>query len=187
MNEQKDMQLLFRALKFASIKHTKQRRKGSSDIPYINHPIEVATILSTVGSVQDASTLAAAILHDTVEDTDTTPEEIENEFGSDIRKIVMECTDDKTLGKQDRKRAQIETAPHKSGQAKLVKMADKISNVSAMASLPPSDWSLDRRGEYLDWTEKVVHGLRGHCNALDELYDESLNKARERLKADRGQ
>lgn len=184
MNKHTDIELVFRALKFASLKHTRQRRKGGSDIPYINHPIEVATILSTVGSVHDADVLAAAILHDTVEDTDTTPDEIETEFGSHIRKIVMECTDNKELAKHERKRLQIETAPHKSQQAKLVKLADKISNVGAMATLPPADWSLERRREYLDWTEKVVSGLRGQCTALDQLYDSSLERARARLKAD---
>jgi GTP diphosphokinase / guanosine-3',5'-bis(diphosphate) 3'-diphosphatase len=184
MNKNNDIELVLRALKFASLKHTRQRRKGGSDIPYINHPIEVATILSTVGSVQDADVLAAAILHDTVEDTDTTPDEIEAEFGSQIRQIVMECTDDKELGKQERKRLQIETAAHKSQKAKLVKLADKISNVAGMATLPPADWSLERRREYLDWTENVVSGLRGQCAALDRLYDSSLESARARLKAD---
>jgi len=179
-----NISIIFSALKFAAGKHVKQRRKGSEDIPYINHPIEVAELLAGVGSVRDASILAAAILHDTVEDTDTTPEEIEQVFGSEIRSLVMECTDDKTLAKDERKAKQISSAPHKTEKAKLIKLADKTNNLKDMAVSPPSTWSLERRRNYINWSEQVVDGLKGQNKLLDEHYLEMLQKARRRLAED---
>jgi guanosine-3',5'-bis(diphosphate) 3'-pyrophosphohydrolase len=179
-----DISLIFSALKFAAGKHTKQRRKGSDDIPYINHPIEVAELLAGVAEVRDASTLAAAILHDTVEDTDTTPTEIEQLFGPEIRSLVMECTDDKTLTKDERKARQVSSAPHKTDQAKLIKLADKTNNLKDLAINPPSTWSLERRRNYINWSEQVVAGLKGQNKHLDEKYAEMLQKARERLEED---
>jgi guanosine-3',5'-bis(diphosphate) 3'-pyrophosphohydrolase len=179
-----DIQVVFRALKFAAAKHALQRRKGGDDIPYINHPIEVATILSTVAEVCDAEILAAAILHDTIEDTETLENEIETAFGAHVLSLVMECTDDKSLPKERRKEAQIQSSPKKTPQAKLIKLADKISNVSDMGTTPPKTWSLQRRREYLDWTEKVVNGLRGQNKRLDEAYDLALAAARVRLDSD---
>lgn len=176
--------VLLEALKFASEKHARQRRKDSKDTPYINHPIEVAELLVRVGQVSDVNVLVAAILHDTVEDTDTKPDEIEALFGKTALSLVMECTDDKTLPRHERKRLQVENAAHKSPQAKLIKLADKISNVKDMGESPPADWSLERRREYLDWTEEVVHGLRGENPALDRLYDLVLDHARARLQTD---
>jgi len=179
-----DLHVVFRALKFAAAKHANQRRKGGDDIPYINHPIEVAEILTSVAAVCDSDILAAAILHDTIEDTDTHQEEIETQFGPHILSLVMECTDDKNLPKERRKELQIHTAPHKTPQAKLIKLADKISNVRDMGSTPPKDWSLERRRQYLDWSEKVVSGLRGQHHQLDETYDQALAAARARLESE---
>jgi guanosine-3',5'-bis(diphosphate) 3'-pyrophosphohydrolase len=177
-NDKDDFSLIMEALTFAASKHRTQRRKDGRDTPYINHPIEVARILATVGGVNQAPVLVAAILHDTIEDTDATPDEIKELFGAEILSVVMECTDDKSLPKAERKKKQVELAPHKSNEAKHVKIADKISNVRDIGENPPADWSHERMQEYLDWTEKVVAGLRGSNQELDKLYDKTLERAR---------
>jgi (p)ppGpp synthase/HD superfamily hydrolase len=169
---------LLKALHFAADKHRDQRRKDEEASPYINHPIEVAELLARIGGVTDLVTLQGAILHDTIEDTDTSPEELEREFGPEVRQVVEEVTDDKNLPKADRKRLQIEHAPHISGRARLIKLADKMSNVRSVTETPPAKWPLERRQEYLDWTEQVVAGLRG-CNAsLENRYTELLAEGR---------
>ena len=134
-----DTNLLLKALHFAADKHRDQRRKGAGAIPYINHPIAVAHTLSDVGGITDATTLAAAILHDTVEDTDATPEELEREFGAGVAGIVAEVTDDAALTRAARKQAQIDHAPRLSKPAMLVKLADKLCNVTDILERPP-DW-----------------------------------------------
>jgi (p)ppGpp synthase/HD superfamily hydrolase len=176
-----DVSATLKALHFAADKHRDQRRKDVEASPYINHPIEVAEILARVGGVTDIVTLQAAILHDTVEDTNTTPEELEEAFGPEVRGVVEEVTDDKLLEKVDRKRLQIEHAPHVSERAKLVKLADKIANVRSVTEAPPAKWPIERRREYLDWTEKVIAGLRGCNPALEELYDRVLAQGRQAL------
>jgi guanosine-3',5'-bis(diphosphate) 3'-pyrophosphohydrolase len=168
---------LLAAIKFASQKHVAQKRKDSRNTPYINHPIEVAELLSRVGGVDDVEILIAAVLHDTVEDTETTIEEISEIFGGAVASYVMECTDDKTLAKAERKQRQIETASKKSPQAKLIKLADKISNVKDLGESPPAGWSVERQLDYLEWTRQVVHNLRGVNDALDQLYDSTLETA----------
>jgi (p)ppGpp synthase/HD superfamily hydrolase len=174
MNFSENTGQLFEAIRFAADKHRNQRRRDSAKSPYINHPIEVVQLLWKVGGVRDMNVLLAAILHDTVEDTDTRPEEISDRFGEEVRSLVMEVTDDKSLPKSERKLLQIETAPHKSYGAKLIKLADKSCNVRNLISMPPVDWSLERRREYLLWTENVVAGLRGTNAALEEYYDHEL-------------
>jgi guanosine-3',5'-bis(diphosphate) 3'-pyrophosphohydrolase len=181
MQEICDCAAILKALHFASIKHRDQRRKDEEASPFINHPIEVAEILARVGRIADVVVLQSAALHDTIEDTMTTAEELEQAFGPEVRYVVEEVTDDKSLPKADRKRLQIEHGPNLSTRAKLVKLADKISNVRAIAQTPPANWSLERRLEYLDWTEKVVTGLRGCSSRLEELYDRTLARARETL------
>jgi (p)ppGpp synthase/HD superfamily hydrolase len=172
---------LLQALQFAADKHRDQRRKGAESSPYINHLIEVAEILARVGGITDVVTLQAAILHDTLEDTQTTLEELEDAFGPEVRSIVEEVTDDKRLLKTERKRLQIEHAPYLSTRAKLVKLADKISNVRSIVQTPPAEWSLERKREYLDWSAQVVEGCRG-CNlALERAYDEILAEGRQIL------
>jgi (p)ppGpp synthase/HD superfamily hydrolase len=169
---------LLKALHFAADKHRDQRRKDEEASPYINHPIEVAELLARVGGVTDLVTLQGAILHDTIEDTNTTPEELEREFGPEVRGVVEEVTDDKNLPKAERKRLQVEHAPHISERARLVKLADKISNVRSVTLTPPAKWPLQRRQEYLDWTEQVIAGLRGSNPALENLYAELLAEGR---------
>ena len=156
--------LVLKAADFAARKHRFQTRKDVHASPYINHPIEVARILSDVGGITDEEILAAALLHDTIEDTETTPEELEKEFGPRVRGIVEEVTDDKSLEKAERKRRQIEHAPHLSAGATQVKVADKISNVSDVINNPPDGWSSERRQEYMDWAERVVR----NCSEVNE-------------------
>jgi len=175
-----DAWLILRAAEFAAHKHRDQRRKGEEASPYINHPIEVASMLAEVG-IADAEVLAAALLHDTIEDTETSFDELSAEFGARVAAIVAELTDDKSLPKATRKALQIEHAPQLSDAAALVKLADKIVNVSDIARHPPSDWSLERRLEYLDWAERVVAGVPEVSTALRELFAARLQAARRAL------
>lgn len=179
---EESISMLLKALRFASLKHRDQRRKGSQKPPYINHPIEVCSILWEIGGVRDPIILAAALLHDTIEDTQTSPDEIREQFGDAVLSIVQELTDDKSLPKPERKRMQEVHAPHMSPQAKLIKLADKISNVNEIVQDPPTDWPLERRREYLDWSERVVTGLRGQNAALETRYDAVLIEGRNRLR-----
>ena len=166
--------LVLQALQFAALKHRDQRRKDEMASPYVNHLIAVANLLANVGDVTDPVTLMGGILHDTLEDTQTTPDELDATFGLAVRQVVQEVTDDKSLPKVERKRLQIEHAPHLSIHARQIKLADKISNVQDIIISPPKDWPLDRRQEYLAWTEQVVAGCRGANPALEALYDQIL-------------
>jgi GTP diphosphokinase / guanosine-3',5'-bis(diphosphate) 3'-diphosphatase len=169
---------ILKALKFAAKKHRDQRRKGNEACPYINHLIEVAEILSCIGGIDDLATLQAAILHDTIEDTDATAVELESQFGPEVRRLVEELTDDKNLPKQERKRLQIERAPRLSSRAKLIKIADKISNIRDVTYFPPSHWPWQRRSDYLDWAEQVVAGLRGSNQSVEDLFYRTLDEGR---------
>jgi guanosine-3',5'-bis(diphosphate) 3'-pyrophosphohydrolase len=141
----------------------------------------VATLIATVGGVDDPGVLQAAILHDTVEDTDATPEEIEREFGPDVRSLVLEMTDDMSLPSPRRKQKQVERAAGLTRRAKLIKIADKIANVGDISRHPPADWSVERRRNYFNWTEQVIGQVRGTNPALEACYDEVLRQAREIL------
>jgi len=166
--------IILKALRFSAVKHRDQRRKDILDTPYINHPIQVAETLWEFGGVSDGEVLAAAILHDTIEDTVTSPDEIRASFGERVVSLVLEVTDDKNLPKDERKRQQIERAPHLSSDAKLIKLADKICNLGDILHSPPPDWSQQRREEYLLWTEQVIAGVRGTNTVLEQKYDETL-------------
>ncbi len=162
---------VLQALAFAADKHRDQRRKDAAASPYINHPIALANVLVREGDVTDPAVLAAALLHDTVEDTQTTPAELKAAFGPAIAAIVEEVTDDKSLPKAERKRLQIEHAATMSREAKLVKLADKICNLRDMADHPPAKWDLVRRREYFEWAKAVIDGLRGVHPKLEALFD----------------
>lgn len=166
-----DMAILFRALSFAADKHRDQRRKDDHGSPYINHPIAVARVLCEEAGVTDAAVLCAALLHDTVEDTDTSSEELDTQFGAEIRGIVMEVTDDKRLPKEERKRLQVEHAAGISHAAKLIKLADKICNLRDVVEAPPMSWELKRRQAYFDWARDVVNQVRGAHSGLEALFD----------------
>ena len=169
---------LLNAIAFAADKHRRQRRKDADASPYINHPIAVATALAVEGDVSDEATLLCAVLHDTVEDTDTTFLELEQHFGQEVADLVRELTDDKSLEKAERKRLQIEHAKVASLRAKQVKIADKICNVRDVTVCPPSHWPLQRRLDYLAWSEKVVAGCRGVNLKLDRAFDQTIAEAR---------
>ena len=174
---------VLRATEFAAAKHRHQRRKDHHASPYVNHPVTVALLLAEVAGVSDHEVLAAALLHDTLEDTDTTAEELESAFSPKVRALVEEVTDDKRLPKAERKRLQIEHATHLSPDAALIKIADKIANVLDVTHSPPSDWSLDRRLEYLDWAAAVVQGCPVASEALLGRFKEVLAEGRRVLVA----
>lgn len=181
MFSEQDFAMFVRALAFAADKHQNQRRKGVAQRPYVNHLIHVTDILWRVGEVRDVPTLVAALLHDTLEDTETTPGELEALFGTEVLAIVQEVTDDKTLPKATRKQLQIEHAPHLSSGAQLIKLADKIDNVYDVSHDPPEWWPHARMVAYLDWAEAVVAGLRGVNAPLEAHFDAVLDEAREIL------
>jgi len=168
--------LLFRALAFAAHKHRDQKRKDAEASPYINHPIALAELLAGEGGVTDIEVLAAALLHDTIEDTDTSLEELRAEFGARIAGMVAEVTDDTNLPKAERKRLQIEHAAGISDGAKLVKLADKICNLRDVADRPPAKWDLQRRQEYFEWARQVIDRLRGAHAGLEAAFDAAYGR-----------
>lgn len=171
-----EMNRLIKATAYASAKHSKQRRKDADASPYINHPIALADVLANEGDVDDEQVLVSAILHDTIEDTETTESEVAQLFGREIASIVMEVTDDKSIEKAERKRLQIVHAATISMPAKLVKLADKICNLRDVATNPPADWDLNRRREYFDWAKAVVDKLRGVHPGLEKIFDNAYEK-----------
>lgn len=163
--------VVLRAALFAAEKHRNQRRKDVEASPYINHPIALASLLANEGGVGDPEVLCAALLHDTIEDTETTADELRAQFGDVVTAIVLEVTDDKSLPKAERKRLQIEHAATASAQAKLVKLADKICNLRDILDMPPADWPLARKQEYFDWSARVVAGVRDVNPRLAAVFD----------------
>ena len=171
-----DLKQLIKTLAFATQKHRHQRRKDIEASPYINHPITLVDILVNEAEVTDLDTLLAALLHDTIEDTDATVEEIETEFGPTIASLVMEVTDDGTLPQLERKALQIKHAPGLTYKAKLIKLADKIANLRDIDRSPPAGWTLQRSQAYFDWAKDVIEGVRGTHKVLEALFDEAYNK-----------
>jgi len=170
-----------KAVAFAADKHRKQCRKDAEASPYINHPIALANVLANEGGVVDAAVLCAAVLHDTIEDTSTTEDELRAVFGSEITSIVLEVSDDKSLEKHVRKQLQIDRARDASQKAKLVKLADKICNLRDILASPPAEWSAQRKQEYFDWAGRVVDGLRGVHPGLESVFDDLRQRGRELL------
>jgi len=168
--------LFIRALSFAAEKHRHQRRKDAAASPYINHPIAVAEVLSEAG-LDDEVLLAAALLHDTIEDTQTTYDELVTHFGKEIADLVLELTDDKSLPKDARKALQIAHAPNRSDRAKCLKMADKICNLRDVTDHPPAGWPRERRLAYLAWARQVVEGCRDAHQKLALIFDETYDRA----------
>ena len=173
MTELQSAALIFEALAFAAHKHRDQRRKDAEASPYINHPIALARVLASEGAVSSTVVLCAAILHDTIEDTQTTLAELRQHFGDEIAGVVAEVTDDKSLPRAERKRLQIEHAAHASSPARLVKLADKICNLRDTVQSPPVDWSCEQKQEYFDWARRVVDALRGTHAGLEAAFDEA--------------
>jgi GTP diphosphokinase / guanosine-3',5'-bis(diphosphate) 3'-diphosphatase len=174
----KDLLLVVNAADFAARRHVNQRRKGAMGEPYVNHLAEVAMLLAGATDAEDAGLVAAGFLHDTLEDTPTKYEELLALFGQDVADLVAAVTDNKSLPKAERKRLQVEQAPHKSVRARMLKLADKISNLRSMATSPPADWDVARTAEYIDWAEKVAAGCRGTSEMLERLFDAAAAEAR---------
>lgn len=164
---------LIQALAFAAAKHRDQRRKDVCASPYINHPIQLVDVLCNEAGVEDINVLTGAILHDTIEDTETTADELTQHFGQQICEIVLEVSDDANLCKADRKQEQINHAATLSDEAKLVKLADKICNLRDVADNPPAGWGIERRQEYFDWALAVIDGLRGIHPVLESIFDQA--------------
>jgi len=163
--------LILRAARFAAEKHASQRRKGAAAEPYINHLLEVAELVVASSDELDTNLTVAALLHDTVEDTATSIEEVREKFGEDVAGLVAEVTDDKSLPKQRRKALQVETAPKKTVRAQVLKLADKISNLRSILASPPADWSFERKQEYFEWGKRVVDGLTAPNASLRAEFD----------------
>ena len=169
---------VLKAARFAAEKHGGQRRKGTAAEPYINHLLEVAELVSSTIAELDTKLVIAALLHDTIEDTGVTREELVHAFGTDVADLVVELTDDKSLPKAERKRLQIMNAPKISIRAQTIKLADKISNLRAILSSPPADWSVERRREYVEWAKLVVDGLTAPNQALKTEFERLYWEAR---------
>lgn len=182
-NSDKGTVQLLKAACFAAEKHRMQRRKDVHASPYVNHPLALALILSSEGAVTEFDVLVSALLHDTVEDTETTLEELAEQFGPRVAAIVAEVTDDKSMPKAERKRLQVEKAASKSDAAKLVKLADKISNLRDIAASPPADWSAARREEYFHWAKEVIDGLHGVNALLEAAFDEAYERGLQAVRA----
>ncbi len=175
MSRSPNVSLVIKAANFAAFKHRNQRRKDADASPYINHPLALANVLSNEAGIADPVVICAALLHDTIEDTETTPEELQVAFGRAIAAIVMGVTDDKALPKAERKRLQIVHASTASRRARLVKLADKICNLRDIVASPPASWSLRRKRKYFDWSKEVIDAFRGTHRKLESLFDEAYS------------
>ncbi|WP_091882030.1 HD domain-containing protein [Bradyrhizobium sp. Rc2d] len=175
------IRLVSEAADLAARRHNGMARKGRGNEPYINHLAEVANLLATATDGADAELVAAGWLHDSIEDTDTTSKELAQIFSDRVVSLVVECTDDMSLPKAERRQKQIEDAPHKSPGAKLIKIADKISNIGARIQTDPTAEERDDLADYSDWAEKVVAGCRGGNAWLDEKFDDAVKAARSLL------
>ena len=168
-----DLVAVARAMDFAARKHAGQRRKGKAAEPYVNHLAEVARLVAEATGGSDPVVILGALLHDTIEDTGTSREELEREFGAEVAALVSEVTDDRQLPKAERKRQQVEKAPHKSARAKMIKLADKTSNLRSIAASPPEDWDWERQRDYFEWAGRVADGCRGVNAQLERWFDEA--------------
>ena len=173
--------LILKAAQFAALRHRDQRRKDTESSPYIIHPISVALVIADIGGIEDPELLAAALLHDTLEDTNTAALELEELFGSTVRGYVEEVTDDKSLPKAERKQKQIERAAGLTAGATLIKLGDKISNVGDVTHTPPLDWDMERRKRYLDWAEAVIDNCPKVNNLLEQRFQDVLARGRQTL------
>lgn len=166
---------LLDAVMFAAERYKNQRRKDVDASPYINHPIALAHLLASTGGVEDVAILQAAILHDTIEDTDTTADELRECFGEQVTNMVLEVTDDKSLHKQRRKELQVEHAPHMSTGAALIKLANKTCNLRDIANTPPTDWPVAQRQAYFDWAKRVVDKLPKVNESLLQAFEQACD------------
>lgn len=176
-----DWVLVLKAADAAARWHVHQRRKGPAEEPYINHLLEVATLVAQATEGRDPKLVIAALLHDAIEDSEVPRSMIADAFGEEVAALVVEVSDDKALAWEERKRLQIEHAPHKSAKAKILKLADKTSNLRAVAMSPASDWSVQRRIYYISWAGAVADGLRGTNAWLEQQFDAAAAQAEKSL------
>jgi GTP diphosphokinase / guanosine-3',5'-bis(diphosphate) 3'-diphosphatase len=177
-----DYKSIIRAAVYAAEKHKYQRRKGFNQVPYINHPLKVTELLLNCAE-DDFVLLIGAVLHDVVEDSDATHEEIAELFGQEVADLVQEVTDNKELPYTTRKELQVKHAGELSVRAKKLKIADKICNIQDIVNYP-LDWTSERRLSYLEWAEQVIEGCRGVCPVLEKIFDETLQEGLEKLQTD---
>jgi (p)ppGpp synthase/HD superfamily hydrolase len=163
------------AARFAAEKHAQQKRKGAAGEPYFNHLLEVAELVAASSGRLDVELLMAAFLHDTVEDTGVTSQELETRFGKDVAALVEEVTDDKSLPKETRKQLQVQNAPKKSARAQTLKLADKISNLRSILASPPAGWNRERKQQYFEWARQVVFGLANPNPFLKAEFDKAYS------------
>jgi (p)ppGpp synthase/HD superfamily hydrolase len=164
------------AAHFAAEKHAQQKRKGENGEPYFNHLLEVAELIAASSPHLDVELVMAAFLHDTVEDTGVTLQELEQRFGKDVADLVAEVTDDKSLPKETRKQLQVEHTPEKSPRAQTLKLADKISNLRAIIASPPVGWSPERKQQYFEWARQVVSGIASPNEFLKSEFDKAYRQ-----------
>jgi GTP diphosphokinase / guanosine-3',5'-bis(diphosphate) 3'-diphosphatase len=169
--------IVIAALRFAAFKHRYQQRQSGDDqpIPYLNHPIEVMGILSEAG-ITDPNILSAALLHDTLEDTETTIDELTDAFGPIITGLVIEATDDQAPPRAERYAAQIAKVPSYSHDAKLIKIADRIANIRD-SLVPPKTWSRERQLGHFAQSQTIVNLMRGTHAVLESMYDAAYQDA----------
>ena len=172
---------LLTAINFAALKHQDQIRKDQRGTPYITHPLSVAQAILQIGEIEDSNLLIAAVLHDTLEDTNTGEDELRDQFGEDILALILEVTDDKSLKKMERKRLQVVHASGLSTGAKILKLADKLVNCRDILLSPPRNWPLSRRQAYIQWAADVVYQIRGTNLELEHAFDETLQDAQAQL------
>ena len=185
----KDLNKILEAISFAADRHRNQTRKGISKVPYINHPIQVAKILTDVGE-NEPELLIAAILHDVIEDTTKNEEEIKalsnvilSKFGEEVLITVLEVSDNKSLPVEERKRLQVIHTPDLSERARKLKIADKISNIEDVEKDPPENWEQERKLAYLNWAKQVVDGAKGLNKKLDQYFDQVYNETYSHIKS----
>jgi guanosine-3',5'-bis(diphosphate) 3'-pyrophosphohydrolase len=171
---------LLEALDFAAVRHSAQRRKGPDAAPYVNHLIEVASLVANVGGVVDLDVLIAAVLHDVLEDTPTTADEVTERFGTRVCAFVQALSDDKSLPRRRRREIALEELPAAEPLVHVIKLADLASNIKLL----PSNWTDDRKREYLQWSEHAATICSPSCQPLAELYWERAGKTRARFESE---
>ncbi len=179
-----DILKISQALVFASQAHSNQRRKGAAQEPYINHLIEVMDLVARVTRGEDADILVAALLHDVIEDAGVTAEELERKFGRRVARIVSENSDDMSLTKPERKAKRIAAMPGKPVDSRIVKTADVISNLRAVAVSAPAGWDIERKLGYLNSCRQLINAGRGASPELDALFDQTAADAEQALRND---
>jgi guanosine-3',5'-bis(diphosphate) 3'-pyrophosphohydrolase len=168
------------ALFFAAKAHKDQRRKSSGE-PYVNHLIEVAQLLASLADVQDQTTLQSAVLHDSVEDTVITGNELQERYGSEVLKLVLQLSDDKSQPKDVRKALTVDKIGSKDPRAQCIKIADLISNLRSL----PDDWPTERQKQYLDWAKAVRNNISVQVpHKLDAMFLQTIEDAGEKLQSD---